>query len=62
MTLNFNDTMIKIQLPGYSEIPRVQIVNNKKHGYKKKINIRHKIIINSNMSDAEVSLPGFTLF
>ena len=29
---------------------------------KKMINIRHKIIINSNMSDAEVSLPGFTLF
>lgn len=29
---------------------------------RKKIKIRHKIIINSNMSDAEVSLPGFTLF
>ena len=28
--------MIKIQLPGYSAISRVQIVNNKKHGCKKK--------------------------
>ena len=28
--------MIKIQLPGYSAIPRVQIVNNKKHRCKKK--------------------------
>ena len=28
--------MIKIQLPGYKAIPRVQIVNNKKHGWKKK--------------------------